>query len=180
MQAPSIGDCLSDGWKAYKANWGAVLVGFLCAWVVRMIPVVGGFWMQAGLKKVALKAVRGQRPEPGDGFAAFDAPMDHLVIGLLEMLGLLLCCFGVYITVPLFNNAGFLIIDKRMTWSDAKAVCMSQVWSNFGGWWVLWFVTTFVGGLGIWLCFFGIFLTMPMAICAMAAAYDRTLGNAKA
>jgi len=180
MQAPSIGESISAGWKAYKANWSAILVGYLCAWLVGLIPVVGGFWAQAGFKKVSLKAIRGQRPEPGDGFAAFDAPVDHLVIGLLEMLGLLLCCFGVYITVPLFNNAAFLIIDKRMTWSEAKTACMTHVWSNFGSWWVFWFVVALFGGIGVWLCIVGIFLTLPTAFCAMAYAYDRTLGGGKA
>lgn len=175
-QPPSIGDALGKGFEIYKANFGPVLVGSLCAMVCGMIPVIGQFLVLPGMYYVALKAVRGQKVIPEDGFVAFKALGDHIVIGLLTLSGILLCFVGIFITRPLFQPGYFYILDKKMSWSKAKDKCMSDVKPHLFSWILFEFVVGLVPALaGLLLCGVGIFLTMPITACAMAYAYEKSL-----
>ena len=176
ISPPGIGEALGAGWNAFKPHMGPALLAYLCAYVVALIPVVGGFWATAGFFNVSLKLVRGQKPNPGDGFVAFEKGLvDHLVMGLLQILGLIACCIGVYVTQALFFPGTFLILDKGMTWQQAKDQCMARVKPALLSWFIFFFVVGIVGGLGVIVCFVGILFTLPIAFCAMAYAYDKTL-----
>ena len=175
-QPPSIGEALGKGFEIYKANFGPVFVGTLCAMVCGMIPVIGPFLVIPGMCYVALKAVRGQKISAEDGFIAFKALGDHIVIGLLSMCGIILCFVGIFITQPLFRPGFFYILDKKMSWSKAKDKCMSDVKPHLFSWFWFEFITGLVPALaGMLLCGVGIFLTLPIATCAMAYAYEKSL-----
>src|SRR5688572_12902315 len=120
MNPPPIGQALSAGWNIYKANLSPVLIATFCATLLGLIPVVGGMLAIPGAMLVALKAVRGQTPQPADGFVAFQALVDHLVIGLLQMIGAIACCVGAYVTQGIFLPGTFLVMDKGQTWQAAK------------------------------------------------------------
>lgn len=181
VNPPPIGEALGAGWNAYKANWGAALLAYLCAWVVGLIPIIGGFLSIAGMCNVSLKLIRGQKPEPGDGFVAFNRGLvDHLVMGLLQAVGLLLCCIGVLFTQSVFYSGTFLIVDKGLTWQAAKDVCWTRVKPNFLSWLIFYFVVGLVGSLGAILCGVGLLVTLPIAMCAIAYAYEKSLGGATA
>ena len=178
VNPPGIGEALGAGWNAYKANWGAALLAYLCAWVVGLIPFVGGFFALAGFCNVSLKLVRGQKPEPGDGFVAFNRGLvDHIVMGLLQAVGILLCCIGVLFTQGVFYSGTFLILDKGMTWQKAKDECWARVKPNVLNWIIFYFVVGIVGSLGFILCIVGALATVPMAMCAIAYAYEKSLGG---
>src|SRR5690242_1380430 len=98
MNPPPIGEALGEGWNAFKAQMMPCVIGTLCALLLGLIPVVGGFLATAGMLNVALKAVRGQKPEPADGFIGFQNLVDNIVIGLLQIVGFIACCVGVYVT----------------------------------------------------------------------------------
>ncbi len=178
LTPPGIGEALGAGWNAYKANLVPVLIGMLCAMLLSIIPVIGGLLAMPGMFNVALKAVRGQKPEPADAFIVFKAGLvDHLIMGLLQICGIILCFIGVWITQPLFIFGTPLILDKGLDWGKAKDVCLARVKPNLIGWIIFMLVIGIVGSLGMVLCFVGIFLTLPIAVCAMAWAYDKTLGG---
>jgi len=178
VSPPPIGESLTAGWNAFKPHMGAALVAYLCAWIVGLIPIVGGFLALAGFFNVSLKLVRGQKPEPSDGFVAFNrGAVDHIIMGLLQFVGIILCCIGIYITQGLFFPGTFLIVDKGMTWGQAKDQCMARIKPNLFGWVIFFFVVGLVGALGSLLCIVGILFTLPIAMCAMAYAYEKTLGG---
>lgn len=203
MQPPSIGEAVSKGLAAFKANLLPVIIGILCAAVLGLIPIVGGFLALAGIFNVALKAIRGQKPEPKDGFVAFEAPVDHIVVGLLQICGLIACCIGVFVTQPLFLNGTFLVNDKKLKWGQAKDECMAKVKPHLLPWLIFWFVLSIISGAGmiaaaiiqvmlglilepgtaacllstvILLAGFAVSLFLaPVTACAYAYAYDKTL-----
>jgi hypothetical protein len=178
MNPPPIGEALSEGWNAFKAQMMPVLIGTLCAMLLGLIPLVGGMLAAAGMFNVALKAVRGQTPEPADGFIGFQAFLDNVVMGLLQAVGILACCIGVYVSQGVFIPGTFLIVDKGKTWQEAKDICMAQIWPNWMSWAIFTFVLGLVASLGLVACIVGIFFTVPIMTCAMAYAYEKTLAKA--
>jgi hypothetical protein len=178
MNPPPIGEGLSFGWTTLKERYQALLVPFLCAFVVGFIPLVGGFFALPGLLLVSLKAVRGETPEPNDGFIGFQAIMDNLIMGLLQISGLILCCVGAWVTQAVFLPGTLLIVDKGMGWSDAKDRCMEELRPNLWAWVLYTLVLGLVGASGMLLCGIGMLVTMPIATIGWAYAYDKTLGAA--
>jgi len=178
MNPPPIGEALGAGWNAVKAQMVPVIIGTLCALLLGIIPVVGGFLAMPGLLLVAQKALRGEKPEPADGFVGFQAAVDYIVIGLLQIVGLIACCIGVYVSQAVFIPGVFLILNKKSSWQEAKDVCIAQIWPNWLSWTIFTLVTAIVGSLGSILCGVGILVTLPIATCAWAYAYEQTLAKA--
>ena len=173
---PGIGEALGEGWKAYKTNLVPGLIGFLCAGVLGFIPFVGPLLAMPGYANVALKLVRGQKPEPGDGFIVFQQSVgDHILMGLLQIIGILLCFVGLLVTQPLFLFGTYLIMDKGMKWGEAKDKCLADVKPNLIGWIIFFFVVGIVASLGMFLCGVGVLLTGPIGICAIAYAYEKSV-----
>ena len=68
MNPPPIGEALEAAWDVFKKDYAAILIATLCAMLLGLVPLVGGGLAMAGLMHVSLKALRGQSPEPADGF----------------------------------------------------------------------------------------------------------------
>jgi hypothetical protein len=179
MNPPPIGEGLSVGWNTFKNNYNVLLIPLLCAFAVGLIPIVGGFLALPGMLLVSLKVLRGQTPETGDGFVGFQAFVDHLVMGILQALGLIACCIGVYVTQALFLPGTLLIVDKGLGWSDAKDRCLEEIKPNLLAWVLYTFVLGLVAAAGLIACGVGIFVTLPIATIGWAYAYDQTLGAAR-
>ena len=177
VNPPPIGESLTVGWETFQRNPVPILVGTLCALVVGLIPIVGGGLAFAGLMCVSLKALRGQTPEAADGFIGLTRrPIDHMVMGLLQIVGLLACCIGVYVSQAIFFQGTMLILERDMTWEQAKDVCMRDVKPNWLAWTLYVLVLGLVGGSGMILCIVGVFLTAPIAMIALAYSYEKTFG----
>ena len=174
VNPPPIGEALVVGWETFNQNPMPIVVGTLCAIVVSVIPIVGGGLAFAGLMNVSLKALRGQVPEAADGFVGLtQRPVDHIVMGLLQIIGFLACCVGVYVSQGIFFPGTLLVLDRGMTWEQAKDVCMSEVKPNWVSWTLFVLVVGLVGASGMLLCIVGVFLTAPIAMIAMAYAYEK-------
>ena len=178
MNPPPIGEALEVAWATFKKDYEAILIGTLCALLLSLIPLVGGGLAMAGLMQVSLKALRGQRPEPEDGFVGLQAPVDHIVMGLLQIVGLVACCIGVYVSHGIFFPGTALIVDKKMTWTQAKDVCVARIAPNWVAWTLFTFVIGLVGASGAILCGIGVIVTAPLAGLAMAYAYERGVAPA--
>jgi hypothetical protein len=178
VNPPPIGEALEVAWATFKKDYESIFIGILCALLLTLIPLVGGGLAMAGLMQVSLKALRGQRPEPADGFVGLQAPVDHIVMGLLQIVGLLACCVGVYVSHAVFFPGTALIVDKKMTWTEAKDVCVARIAPNWAAWTLFTFVISLVGASGAILCGIGIVVTAPLAALAMAYAYERSIAPA--
>src|ERR1051326_742152 len=141
MNPPPIGEALSTGWATFKANMMPLAIATACAWLLSLIPLVGPALTMAGATYVALKALRGQTPEPADGFIGFQAFVDYLILHLLQLVGLIACCVGGLVTQAIFLPGIMLVFDKSKTWQEAKDICIAQIWPNWLGWTLFVFVT---------------------------------------
>jgi len=178
---PPIGEALEAAWSVYKNDWSPILVGCLCAMLLGLIPLVGGGLVMAGLLHVSLKALRGQKPEPADGFIGLqDRAMDHIVMGLIQVAGILLCCVGVYVTHGVFYPGTPLILEKGMDWNRAKDVSVARIWPEWVAWTLYAFVAGLVGASGAIACGIGVIATMPLAALMLAYAYERSITPALA
>lgn len=179
VSPPPIGEALSVGWKTFQQNPVPILLGMLCAMVIGLIPILGGGLAFAGMMRVSLRALRGEVPEPADGFAGLsNNAVDHIVMGLLQIVGILACCVGVYVSQGIFFPGTLLILDRDMTWEQAKDVCFKQVKPNWVSWTLFVLVVGLAGASGMILCVVGVFFTAPIAMIAMAYAYEKTLAAA--
>jgi uncharacterized membrane protein len=177
MNPPPIGESLGVGWKTFQQNPVPILLGTLCAMVIGLIPILGGGLAFAGMMRVSLKALRGQVPEPGDGFAGLSSnALDHIIMGLLQIVGLLACCVGVYVSQGIFFPGTLLILERNLTWEEAKDVCLKEVKPNWVPWTLFVLVVGLAGASGMILCVVGVFFTAPVALIAMAYAYEKTFG----
>jgi hypothetical protein len=175
VSPPPIGEALSVAWETFQKNPAPILIGTLCAIVVSLIPVIGSGLAFAGMMAVSLKALRGGVPEAADGFAGLTKrPIDHIVMGLLQIVGLLACCIGVYVSQALFFPGTLLILDRDLTWEQAKDVCLRDVKPDLVSWTLYVLVLGLVGGSGMILCIVGVFLTAPIAMLALAYSYEKT------
>lgn len=169
------------GWKTLQQNPAPIFLGMLCAMLIGLIPILGAGLAFAGMMKVSLKALRGQAPEPADGFAGLsDNAIDHVVMGLLQLAGLLACCVGVYVTQGLFFPGTLLILDRGLTWEEAKDACLARVKPNWLAWTLFALVVGIVGASGMIACVVGVFVTAPVAMIAMAYAYEQAFRPAPA
>ncbi|MBL67738.1 MAG: hypothetical protein CMO74_04675 [Verrucomicrobiales bacterium] len=89
------------------------------------------------------------------------------------MAGIFLMVVGNAFVMTRFSFAFWLVVDKRMSFSDAMGVSSNKVsgqfWKVFG----LVFVAQLIGGLGQIAFGIGVLFTLPICWCAMAAMYVR-------
>jgi hypothetical protein len=181
MNPPPVGEALAAGWKTFQQSPAPIVLGTLCAMVIGLIPILGGGLAFAGMMRVSLKALRGQVPDPVDGFAGLsDNAVDHIVMGLLQIVGIVACCVGVYVSQGIFFPGTLLILDRDLTWDQAKDVCWKQVKPNWPAWTLFVLVVGLAGASGMLLCIVGVFFTAPIAMIAMAYAYEKTFGASPA
>ena len=177
VSPPPIGEALEVAWKTFQVNPVPILVGIACAMIVGLVPIIGGGPAFAGMMKVSLKALRGEVPEPPDGFAGLSASaIDHVVIGLLQIVGILACCVGVYVSQAIFFPGTLLILDHGLTWQQAKDACLERVKPNWPAWTIFVVVMGLVAASGAILCVVGVFVTAPIGMLALAYAYEKSFG----
>jgi hypothetical protein len=178
MNPPPIGDALRLGWERFKQDPWPILLIVLIANVIFLIPIAGIGLGMPGVLLAGARVVRGQAPDVDDAFVGFKKPVDHIMIGLLELSGLLACCVGVLVTAPLFFMGHMLIVEKGLDWQQAMKVCLDQVKPQLMEWVLFNLVLVLFANLGLLACGLGVLVTAPICAVAMAFAYDSTLGAA--
>jgi uncharacterized membrane protein len=152
---------------------GATLVIHL---VNNAVPIISGA-LFGGLYLLFLKLIRGQRGDFSDAFSGFSDHFLHLFLaGLvgtaLESIGFLLCILpGIYLIVA-WMFALPLVIDKRLDFWPAMEISrrvIQQNWLCFFGLGLLCVLAYIVGVL---CCIVGVVVAAPLAIGAVAYAYE--------
>ena len=126
-----------------------------------------------------LKSMRGEKPRIRDIFKGFDRFWGTCFLWLIVPAGIfILVSTGAGILlVPLIWATAMLafplLIDQNLGVFAAMSAALRIVitWNN---WWRFWFfglVLTFLGYIGIVVFGIGIFITLPLAICAQVIAY---------
>ncbi len=201
VNPPGIGDALSAGWNAFRIhakvllgafgiflgsivvlNVLVLLVGVSLNWFLQVmlstmcaLPTV---LLLPGMYSIALKAVRGQRPEIRDILILFKGRFIHHVgLLLLQICGVLACGIGVLVTQAIFIPGSFMVLDRKMDWDDAMTTCVNSIKPTLLKWIVFHLVVFLVGFVGIFGLFFGLLFTGPIALCAWAYAYEKSFGG---
>ncbi|HEY3225785.1 MAG TPA: hypothetical protein VGK61_02165 [Planctomycetota bacterium] len=180
VNPPGIGEALGAGWTAFKGNMG-IMIGVTLVMVVAGIIPFLPLLLLPGWYSISLKAVRGQKAEFGELFLMFtDRFVDHLMLLLLQICGVIACGIGQLVTQPLFIPGSFLVLDRKMAWKAAMDECMKRVKPNLLNWIIFVIVVMIVGALGTIACIVGVLITAPMAMCAIAYGYEKAFGGGAA
>ena len=135
--------------------------------------------LYAGLCFMGLKSMRGEKPRIRDIFKGFDRFWGTCFLWLIVPAGIFILVStgaGILLVPLLWATAMLafpLLIDQNLGIFAAMSAAFRTVltWKN---WWPFWFFglgLTFLRYIGIVVFGIGIFITLPLAICAQVIAY---------
>ncbi len=135
--------------------------------------------LYAGLCFMGLKSMRGGKPRIRDIFKGFERFWGGLFLWIIFPTGMFILFstgVGVFV-VPLLCAIAMLafplLIDQEMSVFSAVSTAFQTVltWKNWWRFWLFGLVLTFLACIGIVAFGIGIFITLPLAICAQVIAY---------
>lgn len=170
-----------EGWRLYKRHpvtffFASLLGAFIC------IPPFSLFFaapLYAGLYYMALRSLRGQKPRIRDIFKGFRRYWGALFLWWLFLIAFIALCttaIGI-VVVPLLWAISMLafplLIDERRGVGSAFGAAFKAVftWTNCVRFWLYGLIVPFVSFLGVLGFFFGLFITVPLAVCVQVIAY---------
>ncbi|MDA0576850.1 MAG: hypothetical protein O3B24_01995 [Verrucomicrobia bacterium] len=188
---------MTQAFDLYRRNLAVLAVAGLIAGVLTVTTcfvLLGP--MLAGLILITLRLRRGTDPKPEagalfDGFKFFGQMLAYCVVwGIMCVLGRwvlgsfpfflgnAMTSVGGIMLSTLLMFAPFLIVDRNMDFWPASMASIAAVKTNF--WPLLSFsvVSQILSSIGIVAACFGLFVTIPFGICALAIAYEELLGPA--
>ena len=171
----------TEGWKLYKRH---PITFFFAGLVSALICIPPAFLffaapLYAGLYGMALKSMRGEKPRIRDIFKGFHRYWGALFLWWLSLIAFILLCttaIGILITPLLWaiSMLAFpLLIDERKEVGSAFGAAFKAVftWKNWARFWLYGLLVPCVSFLGVLGCFFGLFITVPLAVCIQVIAY---------
>ena len=185
----------SRGFELFKKNAGLLILTSFVAILLTSISfgILAGP-MCAGMILITLRLLRGTEPKPEFG-ALFEGFQHFLqsflfcfVWGLIFMVGAtvlnLVPCVGWAVSFAgslilgaLLTFGLFLVVDKRMDFWPASMASINAIkpalWPMVG----FCIVVQLLAQAGAIACFVGMFVTVPMAACMLAVAYEEFLNG---
>ena len=177
----TIEQWFTEGWKLYKRHpvtfFFASLLGVLICIPPAFLFFAGPLY--AGLYYIALKAMCGEKPRVRDIFKGFHRYWGALFLWWLSLIAfIVLCTTGIGILVaPLLWAIVLLsfplLIDERKGVGSAFGAALKTVftWKNWARFWLYGLIVPVVSCLGALGFFFGLFITVPLAVCVQVIAY---------
>ncbi len=186
----NIGHCLSRGWNLVMHNfWPVVgvvaLIGLLQhAANSSLIGIVVGGPLSGGLWLYLLKKIRGEPANVGTAFSGFSVAFVPLFLGGLVTLLLVLAgvlCFllpGIYFAVA-WAFTLMLIADKGLDFWPAMELSRRVISKHWWKFLLLFIVLGLIELAGFLACIIGILVAAPIAMAALAYAYEDIFGPAR-
>ncbi|EEF58481.1 GYF domain-containing protein [Pedosphaera parvula] len=130
-----------------------------------------------GLYNYYLKLIRGQNAEIGDAFVGVTQVPGQLALlglikGILAMIAFAFCLVpGIYLSIAwIFSTV--LVVDRRLGFWDSMEISRQVVTRH----WFTIFALVIVNGVislaGIFACFIGALVTLPIALISLMYAYE--------
>ena len=169
-----LGLPFSVGWQPF---FFAGLLGTLIFIPPALLFFAAPFY--AGLYCMALKAMRGEKPRIRDifkGFRRFWAALFLWWLSLIAIIVLGTTAIGI-LAVPLLWAMSMLalplLIDERKGVGSAFGAAFKAVftWKNCARFWLYGLAVPLVSVLGVLGFGFGLFITVPLAVCVQVVAY---------
>jgi uncharacterized membrane protein len=167
--------CLLRRMRGEPVEFGNLFKGFdyfaqgLIAALLQMIPIVVVIVPMYVIMFVFMIVMmpRGGRMDPDAGPTFAFAFLGFYVIFILVIM-------TVAIAVHVFFQFAFpLIADRNLSGVDAVKLSIKAARANFGGLLGLTLLTVGMGILGVFACYVGAFLVMPISLTSYAVAYRR-------
>ncbi|MBD1933734.1 MULTISPECIES: glycerophosphoryl diester phosphodiesterase membrane domain-containing protein [Cyanophyceae] len=189
-----ISEYIGSGWETFKKN-PAGFVGFTFVFFLINVAIakvsqsvtLEGFIsllisapLNAGFLIVAFKLLKNRATTFGDFFRGFNNYLPLFLVSLVSSvvisIGLLLLLIpGVYLAVA-YIFALPLVLEKKMNFWDGMEFSrklISKHWFSFFG---FAFVLVLLNLAGVLLLGVGLLVTIPLSVCAIAAAYADIVG----
>ena len=177
----TIEQWFTEGWKLYKRHPVTFFfAGFLGA-LICMPPAFLFFAapLYAGLYYMALKSMRGEKPRIRNMFKGFHRYWGALFLWWLFLIAFIILCtttIGILVTPLLWSISMLafpLLIDERKGVGSAVGTAFRVVftWKNWARFWLYGLIVPIVSCLGVLGFFFGLFITLPLAVCVQVIAY---------
>ena len=177
----TIEQWFTEGWKLYKRHPATFFFASLLGALICIPPFFLFFAapFYAGLYYMALKLMRGQKPRIRDIFKGFHRYWGALFLWwlfLIAFIGLYTTVIGI-VVVPLLWAISMLafplLIDERKDVGSAFGDAFKTVftWRNCARFWLYGLIVPLVSFIGVLGFFFGLFITVPLAVCVQVIAY---------
>ena len=176
----TIEQWFTEGWRLYKRHPVTFFFASLLGAVICIPPAFLFFAapFYAGLYYMALKAMRGEKPRVRDIFKGFHRYWGALFLWWLSLIALIvLGPTTVGLVVPLLWAISMLafplLIDERKGVGSAFGTAFTVVltWKNCARFWLYGLIVPLVSCLGVLGFGFGLFITVPLAVCVQVIAY---------
>ena len=177
------GRWIGMGWRLFKEDVGnfilVALIGLalmnFSAFVVTG-PVFAGFFL------VVRRRMLEGRTDLNDLFAGFSPFIDALLISLLTAIfmlgGFALCIVPIFIVAGFYLFSYLFLVDRKLSFWDAMESSRKLVAQDLIGYTVFAALLTLLNVAGSFLFGFGLLVTVPVSVAAVASAYKETVGFA--
>jgi len=152
--------------------------------VIAAVSFFGAAFFWSGLYKTAFKQLRGEAVSIGDLFSGGDIFLRvlgaFLVIGILAMLGAILCIFPAFIVAGLVWFTIPLIVERNLSIGEAVSASYEATKSNWFMFTLFAFVVSLLASVGQFACYVGLLVTYPLQFTITTIAYRDIFGVAGA
>ncbi len=152
--------------------------------IIVVVSLFGGAFFWSGLYKTAFKQLRGEAVSIGDLFSGGDIFLRVLgaffAIGILAMLGAILCIFPAFIVAGLVWFTIPLIVDRNLSIGEALTTSYEMTKGNWFMFTLFAFVVSLLAGMGQFACYVGLLVTYPLQFTITTIAYRDVFGVAGA
>jgi hypothetical protein len=155
-----------------------MLVAFML--VAAPLIMLASIYFWGGLWRTATKQLRGEEVSVSDLF--YSGPVflqllgASIPLGILYIIGALLCFFPAFLVLGLFHFTFPLIVDRRMSVGSAISASFNATKGHWFMFSLFALVVYLLSSSGAILCYVGLLATYPLQITIMAIAYRDTFG----
>lgn len=179
---PAPGDLVSQGLEAFKPAAVPFIVCMVITAVVSMIPLLNlaTLVLMPGLTILALRAASGRPVEIGHFFGTFKKLVPillcTLIVGLATGIAGIIPVIGSLVVGTLLQYSLYFVIDRDMEFVEAIKMSVNVVKGDFVPHLILALVCGVVMFVGMLLLGIGALITVPLAACMHAVAYQKQFG----
>jgi hypothetical protein len=175
------GRWIDAGWQMVKADLGNfVLIALIFTLLNGMVPFIIQGPLLVGFHIYCIKRMLNRPAEFGDLFKGFNmfvpALVACLLISLFTSLGALACIIPGLVIAAMYKFTYLFILDKHMDFWPAMQASHAVVKNDYVGFTLFLVLLGLINLLGVLCCFVGIFVTIPLSIAAITAAYRDIVG----
>jgi uncharacterized membrane protein len=175
------GRWITIGWETVMADPGNfILMALVFSLLSGMVPIIIQGALMVGFHIYCIKKLYNKPTDFGDLFAGFNYFVPTLVasllISLFVSLGMILCIIPGLVVAAMYKFTYLFIFDKRMDFWPAMQASHAVVKTDYMGFTLFLIVLGLINLLGALCCIVGLFISVPVTIVAITAAYRDIVG----